>query len=383
MDNLIILLFGGFRRWDAKYFLHIAQHGYTYENTLAFFPLFPLLVRYLAFSLLWPLTFVMGISSVLLLSAVLINFVCFVVSAKVLFQLSKIMYQNERFAYCATQLYCLNPASIFFSAAYSESLFALLTFLALLYYEKKIMFVAAILFFLAGFVRANGTVNCGFFIFSFIHVVFTRYMLMKQTSSVCRVLTTVARIALAYAFYILICLVPFIIFQWYSFYLFCSTNHVYNEIPHQIMDYGFAQNYKVVHVDKPVWCNDSMPMPYNYVQSNHWNVGFLKYYQWKQIPNFILALPMTALCSFAILTYFRKFPLFCLSLGFCCHNFDKKIKQRKKNEYRSEKVNTRNCHSFYDPVTYVYVVQMAFLLLFGLLIMHVQVRNRFYILVAI
>ena len=44
-DRLIGFLVDGLVRWDAHHFLHIAQHGYTYESNLAFFPLYPLCVR--------------------------------------------------------------------------------------------------------------------------------------------------------------------------------------------------------------------------------------------------------------------------------------------------------------------------------------------------
>jgi phosphatidylinositol glycan class V len=38
-------------RWDEFHFLHIAHHGYTYENQWAFFPGAPLLMRFSAFLL--------------------------------------------------------------------------------------------------------------------------------------------------------------------------------------------------------------------------------------------------------------------------------------------------------------------------------------------
>jgi len=51
LDRLTGYLLDGLVRWDAHHFLHIAHHGYTFESNLAFFPLYPLLVRTLAYAL--------------------------------------------------------------------------------------------------------------------------------------------------------------------------------------------------------------------------------------------------------------------------------------------------------------------------------------------
>src|SRR5690349_21015530 len=43
----------------------------------------------------------------------------------------------------------------------------------------------------------------------------------------------------------------------------------------------------------PSWCAQFLPFGYVHVQGKYWNVGFLQYYELKQIPNFILAFPIT------------------------------------------------------------------------------------------
>lgn len=43
--NLLYKVFSVFVRWDAFYFLHIAENGYVYEQEHAFFPMLPMLAR--------------------------------------------------------------------------------------------------------------------------------------------------------------------------------------------------------------------------------------------------------------------------------------------------------------------------------------------------
>ena len=58
---------------------------------------------------------------------------------------------------------------------------------------------------------------------------------------------------------------------------------------------------------KPAWCNKYGRFSlYAHVQRKHWNVGFLKYYEMKQIPNFILALPVLVLSFTAAALWIRQ-----------------------------------------------------------------------------
>ncbi len=63
-------------------------------------------------------------------------------------------------------------------------------------------------------------------------------------------------------------------FQLYGFVLYCKGTSRIQALSH------------------PVWCNWSVPIPYSYIQDHYWNVGFLRYFRLKQLPNFILAVPI-------------------------------------------------------------------------------------------
>jgi len=46
-DFFIYSILGGLTTWDARHFLHIAEFGYIWESSLAFFPLFPMSLKIL------------------------------------------------------------------------------------------------------------------------------------------------------------------------------------------------------------------------------------------------------------------------------------------------------------------------------------------------
>lgn len=67
---------------------------------------------------------------------------------------------------------------------------------------------------------------------------------------------------------------------------------------------------KAVPPTDPAWCTPSASGApatslYQHIQRKHWNVGFLRYYELKQIPNFLLASPIAFLTYFGLCNYAR------------------------------------------------------------------------------
>lgn len=158
-DQAIITFTGPFIKWDAQYFLTIAQqNSYAEESLFAFFPLYPLVIRNLALLLQFLLAAInVAFLPLLALSAYLVNLFCFVLAGIVLFKLTAFVFNSAQVAYEIVNFFAYNPASIFFTAFYTESMFSLLTFSALYcLYRHKSPYVASILFGVSSAVRSNG-----------------------------------------------------------------------------------------------------------------------------------------------------------------------------------------------------------------------------------
>ncbi|KAL3998569.1 Mannosyltransferase (PIG-V) family protein [Acanthocheilonema viteae] len=170
VDCWIRTSLGGLTRWDAVHFLHIAQYGYTYENNLAFFPLFPTLIYSLTLIWSWAVPFI-HFSTAVIFTAITVNFVAFVLCGQLLYAFLLMFTKSTKLALLACVVFTLNPASIFFSAVYSESVYMLLTFCGMfaLYADPSLSFIryiiAALFFSFAFATRSNGIFNFGYIIF--------------------------------------------------------------------------------------------------------------------------------------------------------------------------------------------------------------------------
>lgn len=351
-DNLIAFLFGGFRQWDSEHYLHIAEYGYIYDISLAFYPLYPLTIRYVTNFLLTvlPLDMWLSFKSASLVIALIVNIFCFAKAAKYLHRLSVEIFGKHTIANLIVFLFCFNPATIFFTAPYTESLFAWMSFwtmyncVALCDNNDKILSIAISLS-LSILCRSNGIINCGFVIFyGYKNII---YKIYHNNYTNLYLIISLLKIT----FLLSVAGFVFSSIQLYQFNLFC-TNHNDLSIPNYLVSHSIANNYLIMgnfSHQIPKWCHNQYPFPYSFVQNHYWNVGFLKYYELKQFPQFLLAAPILYMCGKELWIYYRKNWNALIKLEFL-YSTEEKI--------------------------FVYMIHVTFLAIVCILFVHIQVSTR-------
>jgi len=131
-------------RWDSVHFSYLATHGYTDWWRTAFFPLFPLLERYLAVVAGDPFIAGLIISNVAGLGMLV-----------VLYRLVEEDFDSER-AYRTALYLSVFPTAFFFAAAYTESLFLLFALLGFYYMRQGNWWLAGACGFFATLTRSTG-----------------------------------------------------------------------------------------------------------------------------------------------------------------------------------------------------------------------------------
>lgn len=350
IDKIIEVALGGFRRWDAQYFLHISEHGYTYENTLAFYPLYPLCIKVVRYILVNIFPF-MTVHTLSLLIGVILNVIFFAKASNAIYELGRRVLRDQRKAEIAAILFCFNPASIFFTAPYSESLYAWLSFTLMIKCFEDINSVLIVVpLSLSILCRSNGLINIGFVVYYGLKKMFTQSTILSFVTVFLKVFSILIIIAFHFG-----------LMQVYNYYLFCFQKNF--NFPDFIKDYAVEHDLKIAgnRTNETVspWCSSNFPVSYSYVQEQYWNVGYLNYYEFKQIPNFLLATPIILIILGNSFKYFINNQAYCWRLG---------IFNLKNSVMRVTTVADQNI--------FVFVAHAVAFTIFCILFVHIQVTTR-------
>jgi mannosyltransferase PIG-V len=143
-SGLLNAVFAPAARWDSAWYLGIVQHGYSSRASSAFFPLYPLLVR--AFT---------PVCGSAVAAGTVISLGALAGALSLLGRLARLDL-GERAADTTVLLLALFPTAFFLSAVYSESLYLLLSFGAILAARQARWDVAGALGCAAALSRPNG-----------------------------------------------------------------------------------------------------------------------------------------------------------------------------------------------------------------------------------
>ena len=139
-------------RWDTGWYLGVAIEGYRWnpalsaqQQNIAFFPLYPMLMRYgsllLGRETMW--------------TGILISWIAFFAALVYLYRFARERMGDDSAAAGLALLACY-PFAVFFSTAYPESLFLLAMVAACYHFERDEMWQAAVWGLAAGLTRPNG-----------------------------------------------------------------------------------------------------------------------------------------------------------------------------------------------------------------------------------
>lgn len=287
------------------------------EQAHAFMPLLPLSIRCFANRILLRMMLLHLLpptyEGTCILSGFILNILAFSLAAVMLYKLTLHMLLHQQplspskglhthingestsrdrdLAKLTVLLFCCNPANVFFTAIYSESLFAALTFTGYYLFEVySFKAISELPWMMASYTRSNGFMVCiylllkGFSEVAYLYSCPTRQNGRRTNGENCLLATG------SYLTRSFLVVIPLLYHDWSGYRTHCDTaRDIYPE-------WCFYHNSRKRR-------NSFLFSLYTYVQRKHWNVGFLRYYCWKQLPNFLLATPILCLGMTATATW--------------------------------------------------------------------------------
>ena len=321
----------GAMTWDSVYYLDIAARGYAHEQNRAFFPAYPIAMRFVERA-----TRLGGGGESepsrcgLATSALMISNLAHVLGAATLEHLGLAVVGDAALARAAALLYAFNPASVFHGVAYTESLFALASFVGCLCVARGRRNIATAVFFVAAATRSNGVLLATHLLWDLLDRVILRAWGKSAFARKRRAIETPgseigvsppaeddsaakgaagkvpARFADAAAYSAAYSAAGDAMKLLASIAACVARCGVVALAPY-LVDRDARKAYCGAGRrvgDRRPWCDDARTPAYAFIQSRYWNVGFLRYFERKQLPNFLLAAPMLVVASHATWQHF-------------------------------------------------------------------------------
>ncbi|CAJ0571333.1 unnamed protein product, partial [Mesorhabditis spiculigera] len=242
-------------------------------------------------------------STAYLLSALLLNLFAFLMAGWILYHITLRITNSVKQSVIAVLIFSLNPASIFFTAAYSESIYGAMTFGGIWMMMKSrgkfgIEYVLACgLFALSFATRSNGLLNfgyvCWYVIVDLLHKRgndgrFHSLLTLSKVRMFFEVCSSLLKLLIALAIIIL----PMKHHAQIQHERFCSQ--AAPPLSARLNSYATEHDLVVAGRTGIEWCNQNsliFPPWYSVIQDKYWDVGFLKYWQWRKLPFFLMASP--------------------------------------------------------------------------------------------
>ena len=357
------------------------------EQAHAFFPMFPIIIGKLALVLsqtfpsnLLPPTY----EGTVALSGFLLNIVCLVISSWSLYELtvqillrySKVVDEIQRHSLAISS--CLiygiwNPANVFFITNYSESLFSACTLVGHAFFAQQrrsrypnCFFLAALLAWMIGsYTRSNGSLNS--------------LWLAQHGLALTIYGNRSGRKRVTWNIIVILCAATLTIFpvwyhDWQGYYRLCHMNYSHGSVT---SDFCSEMNEY-----------ETTASLYKWTQQRHWNVGFFRYYELKQIPNFLLAAPILGVSimgvyqwiKFSLVSDFGRgkviWRLRFLSMDWPLHALSQSVSST--NSYTSLYAREHSVEEYLVHNTDLlgHYAILAVLTVVGLVLAHVQISTR-------
>jgi phosphatidylinositol glycan class V len=320
-SEIMRILLSPFTKWDAVHYIKLASEGYTDEHQVAFFPLYPMLLKS-GSSLLANLNINVQVGWTaherVILAALVINFAAFIIAYQVLHRLLRYTVPSlpQKRISLATFLFCFNPAGIFFSTMYTEALFSALSWSGFYLYSQQYSLLSAVPFCLASLLRSNGSLNIVVVLLTWAARSWRDYNHSSRsgfTQLLCFLWSAVQLAVVCTAI-----VLPGFLYNIVHFQLLCGGEghlNTSNSPPLAITQLARTlwdrllpaaltlrtgsntAQFCAANAQRVWWARSIV---YPYIQEKYWNVGLFRYYQWRQVPNFLLAAPIVCIALYTV-----------------------------------------------------------------------------------